>query len=176
MCDITLPYQQSCWRTWCRCSSSFLVTCPAGMYHNDSEGRCADCELGSYQFKTGQTQCITCPPQTKTVATRAKTLEQCKGKNRAKRRLRCFLRRNKSMSRWWKHRHVGIISKMRVPPRNLTIGRSPFYFISSDMIFYPGLVFPHSRKFPYFREIWWIWILFSTFFPVIITSHYVKEI
>ncbi|RUS87913.1 hypothetical protein EGW08_004329 [Elysia chlorotica] len=53
------------------------VACPAGTYWNRRLVRCMKCSLGRYQTAEGQTACITCPNDTFTDASGAKSLSQC---------------------------------------------------------------------------------------------------
>ncbi|XP_033637046.1 sushi, von Willebrand factor type A, EGF and pentraxin domain-containing protein 1-like isoform X1 [Asterias rubens] len=57
---------------------SQCLECAAGTFFNDVTKECERCPQGSYQSQPGQMECVTCPPDTSTVSTRSKSLQECK--------------------------------------------------------------------------------------------------
>ncbi|XP_077500331.1 sushi, von Willebrand factor type A, EGF and pentraxin domain-containing protein 1-like isoform X2 [Amblyomma americanum] len=61
--------------------SSQCVKCPMGTYydsHNNTQPKCRPCPKGTFQPEEGQTLCIHCPNRASTLATKSKSVENCK--------------------------------------------------------------------------------------------------
>ncbi|XP_017779989.1 PREDICTED: sushi, von Willebrand factor type A, EGF and pentraxin domain-containing protein 1-like [Nicrophorus vespilloides] len=53
------------------------VRCPEGTFHNETSNSCQSCTIGSYNDKTGQMGCLSCPDHYSTRKLHAKSLEDC---------------------------------------------------------------------------------------------------
>lgn len=59
-------------------SAQGCAKCPKGTFHEQSQGRCSPCPVGSYQDAEGSLSCKPCPGSASTAAPKSTSIDDCK--------------------------------------------------------------------------------------------------